>query len=84
MFRKGSILMWEDEAPIESPPAVEEAVAEEVEAEAEAESQEVGKTTFPKRKIKIPKIKRQVIIIYEDLMNDSWWESGRGKDLLKD
>lgn len=37
-----------------------------------------------KRKIKASKLKRKVVVIHEDLINDKWWEEGRGKDLLLD
>lgn len=86
MFRKGSILLWEDIPSLEpSLPVVEELQLETEEEEAaEGEEKELSTTTKSKRKIKIPKIKRQVIIVFEDLMNDSWWEIGRGKDSLKD
>lgn len=36
-----------------------------------------------KRKEKAAKLKRRVVLVHEDLINDAWWETGRGAGLLE-
>lgn len=76
MFRKGSLVLWEDLEPA-PPPALPSIIPTTTEIEGEK-----GRV-LGKKKIKVPKVKRKVIIVHEDLISDEWWETGRGKGILE-
>lgn len=97
MFRKGSILLWEEEIPsleslaIDPPPiipSVESELGEATQGIVEiSPPPEVpnGAASVPAKKIRVgkkTKTKRVVVAVHEDLINDAWWETGRGAGIL--
>ncbi|GAA5841442.1 hypothetical protein JCM11251_007140 [Rhodosporidiobolus azoricus] len=97
MFRKGSLVIWED-VPIEGVPAQEEEAVEVEEAGEVVDSAagEAPESPRPasappgvplrqrKKSKKPPKPKRRLVVVHEDLIGDKWWEEGRGKGTLDD
>ncbi|TKA57724.1 hypothetical protein B0A53_00873 [Rhodotorula sp. CCFEE 5036] len=90
MYKKGSIVIWEVET---SPPPRQETTEEPAEDEATEEANLSG-VDAPRPSSSIPagvklrqrkkpaKSKRRLVVVHEDLINDAWWESGRGAGLL--
>lgn len=92
VFRKGSILVWQDDRSEPVPAgAAEDKVEDEVEkdeaGEVPEERREVpGKpgVFMRQRKVKQPRVSRSVVVVHEDLIGEAWWTTGRGKGLLSD
>ncbi|TNY21215.1 tRNAHis guanylyltransferase [Rhodotorula diobovata] len=87
MFRKGSIVIWEEVPPTETKepghkvePVTPEPASTPPQPAPPADSP-APITTMRQRK-KPPKPKRRLVIVHEDLIADAWWAEGRGKGLL--
>ncbi|BGO98634.1 tRNA(His) guanylyltransferase [Rhodotorula toruloides] len=93
MYRKGSLVIWEEEPPAENAPAStdEPSTASSSASPSPASAQtanslSIDSTLAPvkmRQRKKPAKPKRRLVVVHEDLISDAWWESGRGKGLLE-
>ncbi|GAA6010076.1 hypothetical protein JCM11491_005856 [Sporobolomyces phaffii] len=83
MFRKGSLVMWELASPVAAEPAPQQQV-DLVRTEPAHPSESSTAPVKHMRQRKTPaKPKRQLVVLHEDFVNDEWWETGRGKGVLR-
>ncbi|KAM0788751.1 hypothetical protein ACM66B_002843 [Microbotryomycetes sp. NB124-2] len=76
MYKKGSIVLWRNEQVV---------VDDTLEPSLDLTESETATRDGPTTKSKRPKIKRQVVVVHEDLISDSWWQpGGTGHQLLAD
>ncbi|KAH8928608.1 tRNAHis guanylyltransferase [Atractiella rhizophila] len=75
MFKKGSLLVWEE---------VEEAVAPPIAPKAENENQHTSEEKEKHRKERKRKEKKsfRIAVVHEDMLKDEFWAEGRGRTLL--
>ncbi|BGP47294.1 tRNA-His guanylyltransferase [Rhodotorula kratochvilovae] len=87
MFRKGSMVIWEEvpanelaadaaAAPAEPPTATPSPAPSPSPADSPA-------PVKMRQRKKPPKPKRRLVVVHEDLIADAWWTEGRGKGLLE-
>ncbi|GJN89651.1 hypothetical protein Rhopal_002638-T1 [Rhodotorula paludigena] len=97
MFRKGSIVIWEEE-PVKAEDSADspgaalpqaqpsaDAPAAPVESSENAQPTAADAATAPikmRQRKKPLKPKRRLVVVHEDLINDAWWSEGRGEGLL--
>ncbi|GAA6046421.1 hypothetical protein JCM3770_004910 [Rhodotorula araucariae] len=87
MFRKGSMVIWE-ELPVEGeqPTAATTAPTEPLAAASSPVHSPLAQAPSPikmRQRKKPPKPKRRLVVVHEDLIADAWWTEGRGKGLLE-
>ncbi|GAA6014876.1 hypothetical protein JCM10207_002209 [Rhodosporidiobolus poonsookiae] len=87
MFRKGSLVIWEDE-PVAAVPAPSDASAPEASSEpapaAPPRPPNVPEGIKLRQRKTPPKPKRRLVVVHEDLIAEEWWTEGRGKGVLDD
>ncbi|GAA5894396.1 hypothetical protein JCM8208_006222 [Rhodotorula glutinis] len=85
MFRKGSMVIWEDEplAPAQDPaPSPTPEPPAPVVAPSPGSADSTAPVVNSRQRKKPPKPKRRLVVVHEDLIADAWWTEGRGKGLL--
>ncbi|BGP31295.1 tRNA-His guanylyltransferase [Rhodotorula toruloides] len=92
MYRKGSLVIWEEEPPAENAPASTDEPSSSSPSESPSHASQTD-TSAPhasshapvkmRQRKKPAKPKRRLVVVHEDLISDAWWESGRGKGVLE-
>ncbi|BGO90818.1 hypothetical protein NBRC10512_000118 [Rhodotorula toruloides] len=92
MYRKGSLVIWEEGPPTENAPASTDepscspSTSPSPASAQSANSPSTNSTPAPvkmRQRKKPAKPKRRLVVVHEDLISDAWWESGRGKGVLE-
>ncbi|GAA5914736.1 hypothetical protein JCM6882_002728 [Rhodosporidiobolus microsporus] len=99
MFRKGSLVIWEDEEEVPVDAEEERDGDAPQEEEVGGEDAAAGQAPAPpprpvgappgvplrqRKKKKAPKPKRRLVVVHEDLIAEGWWDEGRGRGVLDD